>query len=143
MSQTPATPRRPLSPHLQVWRWHATMFASIVNRITGVGSILGILMAAFWLAALGATASGIWPHAYTLFITCAASPIGLLVWFGLSLAGFVHLMGGVRHLIWDLGIGLDIKSANGLAIWSLLIGVGLTLAFWALLFVSGKVVLAL
>ena len=71
----------------------------------------------------------------------AASPLGLLVWFGLSLAGFVHLTGGLRHMIWDIGAGLQPKSASSLSTWTMLLGVILTIAFWAVLFASGKVAL--
>jgi succinate dehydrogenase / fumarate reductase, cytochrome b subunit len=132
MSQN--APNRPLSPHLQIWRWHVTMLASILNRATGVASVAGIVLIAAWLVCLA-----LGRDAYSVFVTCAASPLGLLVWFGLSLAGFLHLMGGIRHLIWDLGIGFKLKSADALATWSMIIGVLLTIAFWALLFASHKV----
>ena len=76
---------------------------------------------------------------YTVFLTYAASPLGLLVWFGLSLAGFVHLTGGLRHLIWDTGAGFEPKKADQIALWTMILGVVLTLAFWAVLFATGKV----
>jgi len=133
MSQTPP---RPLSPHLQVWRWHITMFASILNRITGVGTVIGFIAVAAWLVCLA-----LGPEAYTLFMMYGKSPLGLLVWFGLSLSAFVHLMGGVRHLIWDTGAGFTPKAADQLALWTMLIGVALTVAFWAILFATGKVIL--
>lgn len=132
------SPRRPLSPHLQVWRWHTTMFSSILNRITGSAAVAGIILIAAWLVCLA-----LGRDKYTIFVTYAASPIGLVVWFGLSLAGFVHLAGGLRHLIWDLGLGFKLKSADALALWSMLLGVALTIAFWALLFATGKVMVSL
>ena len=135
MSQTP---RRPLSPHLQVWRWHVTMFSSIMHRVTGSASVAGIVAIAAWLVCLGLAALG-HREAYTQFLTCASSLPGLVVWFGLSLAGFVHLTGGLRHLIWDLGLGFQPKNADALATWTMLLGVILTIAFWAVLFMSGKV----
>ncbi len=136
MSQN--TPPRPLSPHLQVWRWHVTMFSSIMHRVTGSASVAGIIAIAAWLVCLA-----LGRETYTLFLTYAASPPGLLVWFGLSLAGFVHLTGGLRHLIWDLGLGFQPKNADALATWTMLLGVVLTIAFWAVLFMSGKVTVAL
>ncbi|WP_443748831.1 succinate dehydrogenase, cytochrome b556 subunit [Asticcacaulis solisilvae] len=134
--KTSATPRRPMSPHLQVWSWHVTMAASILNRATGIASVVGAVAVAGWLICLA-----LGPDTYTIFLTYAKSPLGLLVWFGLSLAGFVHLMGGLRHFVWDMGAGLQPRTASALALWSMIIGVLLTIAFWAWLFVSGKVVL--
>lgn len=143
MSKPPSTETayRPLSPHLQVWKFHITMFTSILHRATGLALVVGAVVVAAWLLALGLTASGYCPQAYTLFLTFGASTPGLFVWFGLSLAGFIHLTGGLRHLIWDMGLGFQLKSANALAWWSLLFGIALTLAFWAVLFATGKVVL--
>lgn len=143
MSKPPSTEAayRPLSPHLQVWKFHITMFTSILHRATGIASVVGAVMVAAWLLAIGLTASGHCPQAYTLFLSFAASPFGLFVWFGLTLASFIHLTGGLRHLIWDMGLGFKISSANALAWWSLLGGIALTLVFWAVLFATGKVVL--
>ncbi len=131
MSQTPP---RPLSPHLQIWRWHITMFSSIMHRITGSAAVAGIILVAIWLVCLA-----LGRETYTVFVQHAASPLGLLVWFGLSLAGFVHLTGGLRHLIWDTGASFDIKKADALAFWTMALGVVLTVAFWAVLFCCGKV----
>lgn len=128
------TPRRALSPHLQVWRWHITMAASILHRATGFGATAGLIMLTAWLVSLG-----MGHDAYTAFLSFGASPIGLLIWFLLSLAAFVHLTGGLRHLIWDLVIGLKPQIASQMAFWSLAAGVVLTLAFWACLFATGKV----
>jgi len=127
---------RPLSPHLQVWRWHVTMLASILNRISGGALSVGALLVGLWLLAL---AFG--PDAYATFVSLAGSPLGLLVWFGLSAALFYHLAGGIRHLIWDAGSGLTPKSANTLSTLSIVFGVVATLAFWAFLFASGRVTL--
>jgi len=142
MSQTPSqTPPRPLSPHLQVWRFHITMFTSILHRATGLALVVGSVLVAAWLLAIGVTASGLCPQAYTVFLTFAASPLGLLVWFGLSLAAFLHLTGGLRHLVWDLGQGFQLKSANAMSWWGLIGGIVLTIVFWVVLFMTGKVVL--
>jgi succinate dehydrogenase / fumarate reductase cytochrome b subunit len=134
MSNT--TPPRPLSPHLQIWRWHVTMLSSILHRVTGSASVAGIVLIAAWLICLA-----LGRETYTVFVQYASSPLGLLVWFGLSLAGFVHLTGGLRHLIWDLGFSFKPKDADALATWTMLLGVALTIAFWAVLFTSGKVTL--
>ena len=127
---------RPLSPHLQVWRWHVTMAASILNRMTGGALSVGAVLIGLWLLAL---ACG--PEAYATFARCAASPLGLLVWFGLTVALFLHLTGGVRHLIWDAGAGLSPKAADALSWGSMIVGVVGAVVFWALLFASGRVAL--
>jgi succinate dehydrogenase / fumarate reductase cytochrome b subunit len=122
-------PHRVLSPHLQIWRWHITMLASIVNRATGVGSLLGLVLVVGWLLSL----------AYTTFTSLAASKFGLVLWFLASFSGFMHLFGGIRHLIWDTGAGFSVKSANSLAAWTLILPILSTVAFWAYLFASQKV----
>lgn len=108
MTDAAKAPReRPMSPHLQVWRWHITMATSIAHRATGVALYVGALIAAAWALAL---ASG--PEAYATFQGLLGSPLGLLVMFGLTVSFFFHLANGIRHLVWDTGHGLDIKSAN-------------------------------
>jgi succinate dehydrogenase / fumarate reductase cytochrome b subunit len=125
---------RPVSPHLQVWRWHVTMLASILHRVSGVALYVGAILVVGWLAALAAGAD-----AYAVFVQYAGSPLGLLVWFGLSAASFYHLASGLRHLVWDTGAGLSPKTASALAAASLWFAVLATPAFWAWLFLSGKV----
>lgn len=127
---------RPLSPHLQIWRWHVTMAASILNRMTGGALSVGAVLVGVWLAAL---AFG--PEAYACFTGWMGSPLGLFVWFGLTVALCLHLTGGIRHLIWDTARGLSLKSADALSWASMIGGVLIAVAFWAFLFVSGRVVL--
>ncbi|HEX6860260.1 MAG TPA: succinate dehydrogenase, cytochrome b556 subunit [Caulobacteraceae bacterium] len=100
-------PPRPLSPFTTVWRWHLTMFTSIMHRVTGVGLYGGALIAAGWAIAL---ASG--PDAYAAYMGLLGSILGRIVLFGMTVALFYHLANGIRHLVWDFGHGLDIKSAN-------------------------------
>ena len=125
---------RPLSPHLQVWRWHVTMLGSILHRITGGALAGGAVLVVLWLLAL---AFG--PDAYATFTGWMGSPLGLLIWFGLTLCLAYHLAAGVRHLIWDAGEGLTPKSANALATGSIVFGVVVSVAFWAGLFMTGRV----
>ena len=127
---------RPLSPHLQVWRWHVTMAASILNRMTGGALTVGAVVVFLWLMAL---AFG--PEAYVTFVGLMGSPLGLLIWFGLTLALCLHLAGGLRHLIWDAGRGLSPKAADALSWASMIGGVLMAVVFWACLFSSGRVVL--
>jgi succinate dehydrogenase / fumarate reductase cytochrome b subunit len=129
-------PDLPLSPHLQIWRWHITMWGSILHRVTGVGLYGGAILVVAWLACLAAG-----PDVYTAYLTIAAHPLALIVWIGLTLAALYHLAAGVRHLIWDMGAGLSLKSADllvSLSIWFAILG---TIAFWAYLFMSGRIAL--
>ncbi len=123
-----------MSPHLQVWRWHVTMLTSILHRVTGVGLYLGGLIVAAWAVAL---ASG--PEAYETFMGLMGSPLGLLVMFGMSASVFYHLANGVRHLVWDFGHALDVKSANASAYIVFGFTIAATVAVWAIAFMAGAV----
>ncbi|MBU3969259.1 MAG: succinate dehydrogenase, cytochrome b556 subunit, partial [Alphaproteobacteria bacterium] len=112
------------------------MFASILNRMTGGALSVGAVIVFLWLMAL---AFG--PEAYATFTGWMGSPLGLLVWFGLTLALCLHLAGGVRHLIWDAAVGLSPKTADALSWASMIGGLVVAVAFWAFLFSSGRVVL--
>jgi len=116
-----------MSPHLQVWRWHITMLTSILHRVTGVGLYLGGLIAAAWAISLAAG-----PESYATFKALLGSPLGKFVMFGMTLSVFYHLANGVRHLVWDFGHGLDIKSANASA-WTVFgFTLAATVAVWAI-----------
>ena len=127
---------RPLSPHLQIWRWHVTMAASILNRMTGGALSVGAVLVLVWLMALA-----LGPEAYATFTVWMGSPPGLLVWFGLTVALCLHLTGGIRHLIWDAAVGLSPRSADALSWVSMIGGLLIAVAFWAFLFTSGRVAL--
>ncbi len=127
---------RPLSPHLQVWRFHLTMAGSILNRLAAGALSVGALFVVAWL---GAAAFG--SDAYARFASIMGSPLGLLIWFGLSLAGAYHLTAGIRHMIWDAGEGLTPKTATNLTIVSMVAAVVLAVGFWAALFLDGRIVL--
>jgi succinate dehydrogenase / fumarate reductase cytochrome b subunit len=102
-----ATRPRPLSPHLQVYRPQYTMVLSILHRATGVVLAVGLLLLAYWLLAL---ASG--PAEYAHATRLLASPLGLLVLAGLTLAFWYHFCTGIRHLVWDTGRGLEKAAAR-------------------------------
>ena len=127
---------RPLSPHLQIWRWHVTMLGSILHRLTGGALYFGILAVALWVMA-----AAFGPDAYATFAGLAGSPLGLLVWFGLTLAGVYHLFSGVRHLVWDTGEGLAPKTASALTTLTIAAAVIVAVGFWIALFMTGKAAL--
>ena len=96
---------RPLSPHLQVYRPQLTSVMSIMHRASGAVLATGSLLVALWLVALAAGAAVFNPVADAMH-----HPFGQLVVFGYSLALVYHGLNGIRHLMWDLRIGLEIKQ---------------------------------
>jgi succinate dehydrogenase / fumarate reductase, cytochrome b subunit len=122
-ARTPAA--RPLSPHLQVWRWHITMWGSILHRMSGVALYFGAFVAAAWAIAL---ASG--PEWYGRVMSWLAHPLGRLVLLGLTLAYFYHLGNGVRHLTWDAGKGVNPRLADMTGLAAMLFAVVATAAVW-------------
>ena len=97
---------RPLSPHLQIYRWQWTMLYSILHRATGVALGVGTLILVYWLVALS---SG--PAAFDGAQALVGSVVGRLFLFGWTFALFYHFCNGIRHLVWDTGIGFDLKVA--------------------------------
>jgi succinate dehydrogenase / fumarate reductase cytochrome b subunit len=98
---------RPLSPHMQIYRWPVTMATSITHRATGIALSAGTLLLAWWLIA---AATG--PENFATFQNLAANPLGELVLLGFVWSLAFHLLNGIRHLAWDLGYGFDVPTAN-------------------------------
>lgn len=117
---------RPLSPHLQIYRWPVTMATSILHRFTGVGLTGGMVILAWWLIA---AATG--PEAYADFIACAHSILGQAVLFAVTLAAAYHFYNGIRHLAWDAGYGFAVKTANATGIVVLILSLVTAVAFFA------------
>ncbi len=116
---------RPLSPHLQTYRWTLTMALSIVHRATGVALYFGTLLLAWWLIA---AASG--PAAYANVQAFTSSFIGRLIVFGYTWALLHHLLSGVRHFVWDLGYGFKASEREALTWGALIGGISLTVLLW-------------
>lgn len=125
---------RPLSPHLQVWRFHVTMTASILNRAAGVGMVGGVVLGVAWLACLLAG-----PEAHAACNALYGSWFGILVWIGISWSTFFHLASGIRHLIWDAGHGFSLGMANMMSWASFGFSFGATAVLWFMLFRDGVV----
>ena len=116
---------RPLAPHLQIYSPLVNMVMSIVHRITGVALYLGTLLLAWWLIAAAAG-----PDEFAFVGSVFSSPIGLLILFGYTWAFMHHLLGGLRHLIWDTGRGFSLTAIDMLC-WLTLVGsVVLTAGIW-------------
>lgn len=109
--QAKAKRERPLSPHMQIYRWPVTMATSITHRATGIALSAGTLVVAWWLIA---AASG--ADAYDTFSTYARSPLGLLIMFGFVWSLSFHLLNGIRHLFWDSGFGFEVKTAERMGV---------------------------
>jgi succinate dehydrogenase / fumarate reductase, cytochrome b subunit len=118
-------PARPLSPHLQIYRPTLTMMMSIVHRITGAGLYFGMLLLAWWLIS---AASG--PNSYAKFQWFMETLIGRLILFGFTWTLIHHMLGGIRHLIWDTGRGYGPVEREWLTLAGLIGSVGLTILIW-------------
>lgn len=110
-----ANTNRPLSPHLQVYRWEITMFLSILHRATGAALAVGALALTLWLVAVLQTGD-----TFTLFYRFAKSPVGVVVSYGFMFALVFHFLNGMRHLVWDAGVGFSTRAAK-LSGWCVLI----------------------
>ncbi len=122
---------RPLSPFM-TYRWTLTMAMSIVHRATGIALYVGTLLMAWWLIA---TASG--PGAYANIQGFTSSWIGRVVVFGYTWALLHHMLGGIRHLIWDLGYGFGPSEREWLTRAALIGSITLTIVVWIVAYVVG------
>jgi succinate dehydrogenase / fumarate reductase cytochrome b subunit len=119
--------RRPMSPHLQIYRWPVAMAVSISHRVTGVGLGIGTLLLTWWLVA-AATSNAAFERVQWFLGT----PVGMFVLFCWTLSLLLHWFSGIRHLIWDMGYGFDAPVYRP-ASWAVFIGAGvLTLLVWAI-----------
>lgn len=125
MSTTDTKTSRPLSPHLQIYRFAMTMAMSIVHRVTGIGLYLGIVLFAWWLVA---AASG--PGYFGFVNRIFGSWIGLVILFLFSWALIHHMLGGIRHLVWDTGRGLEKPMRDRMATATLVGSVIITILVW-------------
>lgn len=133
MTDASRTPReRPMSPHLQVWRWHITMATSILHRASIFALYLGLLLLAGWIAALAAG-----PETYASYAGCLGSPLGLLVLFGITVMVFFNLAYNVRQAFWDMGKGFELQTANATSLATIVFGVVAAAALWAGLLMRG------
>jgi len=117
---------RPLSPNIQIYRPQLTSVLSIANRITGVILSIGAVGLVIWLSAAAAG-----PEPYATVQQVIGSWVGLVILFGFTFAFFLHLCGGIRHLVWDTVHGFELRSIY-ISGWSVVAAsVVLTFAAWA------------
>jgi len=127
-----ADTRRPLSPHLQIYKWQVQMVTSILHRATGIALAVGTLLIMWGLLALAGGESS-----FNQFKTCIGSPIGLVLMFGWSWALFFHLCNGIRHLVQDAGAGYAIAQFVRSSWLSVIGSLVLTVLVWAYVLVGG------
>jgi len=125
MAEAKAPAARPLSPHLQIYRPSWTMMMSIAHRITGAANYFGAALVAIWLVAM-ASGSGPFDWVQDLF----GSFIGQVILFGYTWSLIHHMLGGVRHLVWDFGHGMEPVQRFAMARLTLFASVPLTIAIW-------------
>ncbi len=127
MTSSDNTPQadRPLSPHLSAYRWQLTSLLSIAHRLSGVALIIGLVALSFWLFFLGQNA-----QASALVKIIFFSWFGKLVQIGFTAAFFYHLLNGVRHLLWDFNLGLELPQVYRSGYIVIVLTLLLTLAVW-------------
>ncbi len=125
MAETRAN--QPLSPHLQIYRPLINMVMSIVHRMTGAALYAGSLLLAWWLIALAAG-----PEAFAQFQSAAGSIAGRAILFAFTWALMHHMLGGMRHMLWDTGRGFSLANIDRLSWATPITSVALTVALWAI-----------
>ena len=119
--------QNPLSPHLQIYRWHISSLLSITHRISGILNLLALILIFFWLLTLS-----LGENNYELFLSIINSFIGKFILIGFTWSMSFHILSGIRHLVWDMGYGFEIKTANISGIVVIISSLVLTTIFWLL-----------
>ena len=119
--------KNPLSPHLQIYRWHISSLLSITHRISGIINLLALILIFFWLLFLSFD-----KNSYELFLLTINSFFGKFFLIGFAWSMCFHILSGIRHLIWDFGYGFEIKTANISGIIVIISSLIFTVIFWLL-----------
>ena len=117
--------KNPLSPHLQIYRWHISSLLSITHRISGLINLLALILIFFWLIALS-----LGENNYESFLLVINSFFGKFILIGFTWSMCFQILSGIRHLVWDLGYGFEIKTANISGIIVIISSLVLTIIFW-------------
>jgi len=117
--------KNPLSPHLQIYRWHISSLLSITHRISGIINLLGLILIFYWVLVLSLGESN-----YELFLLLINSFFGKFFLIGLTWSMSFHILSGIRHLAWDLGYGFEIKTANISGLIVIISSLVLTIIIW-------------
>ena len=117
--------KNPLSPHLQIYRWHISSLLSITHRISGVINLVALILIFFWLIILSFGENN-----YELFLLIINSFFGKFILIGFTWSMTFHILSGIRHLAWDLGYGFEIKTANISGVIVIISSLIITILFW-------------
>lgn len=120
-----ARPDRPLSPHLQIYKPIVNMMMSIVHRITGAALYFGSALLAWWLISAATS-----PEYFNYVASWFQTWLGKFVMLGYTWALLHHMMGGIRHFVWDLGYGYDLDTIDKLCWGSAAISLLATALIW-------------
>ena len=119
--------KNPISPHLQIYRWHISSLLSITHRIAGVINLLALILMFFWLLTFSFGEKN-----YELFLLVINSFFGKFILIGFTWSMCFHIFSGIRHLVWDMGYGFEIKTANISGTLVILSSLVATIIFWLL-----------
>ena len=129
-----ANQQRPLSPHLGIYKWPLAMAISILHRITGVALAVGALLMVVILISVAAG-----PEAYECVREMLASKIGKTFLFLWTVALFLHLFNGIRHLVWDVGYGFEIDTTRNSGILVIIATIIMSIAVWVAAYLTSNV----
>ena len=128
MNNTEKSPdQRPLSPHLQIYRPTISMVMSVMHRLTGLSLYFGVSFLIIWFAALI-----LGPESYEKFNLLLSMQFVQIIFFLVTWAFFHHLFGGIRHFIWDFGLGFGLKSVDVLSYMTLVLSLLTTILIFLL-----------
>ena len=119
--------QNPISPHLQVYRWHISSLLSITHRIAGVINLLALILIFVWLLSLN-----LGEYNYELFLLGINTFFGKFILITFTWSMSFHILSGIRHLAWDMGYGFEIKTANISGIIVIIFSLVITIMFWLL-----------
>ena len=125
MTEAKLRSERPLSPHLSIYRVTLTMAMSVAHRTTGAALYLGTILLVWWLVAASTSARN-----FDLINGFLGTWVGRIFLFGYTWALFHHMLGGIRHLIWDTGHGLGPRERELFARLTIVGSAGLTILVW-------------
>ena len=117
--------QNPLSPHLQIYRWHISSLLSITHRISGVINLVALILVFLWLFNLS-----LGENTYSSFLSIINSFTGKFILIGFTWSMAFHILSGIRHLVWDIGYGFEINTANISGIIVIISSLVLTVIFW-------------
>ena len=119
--------QNPISPHLQIYRWHISSLLSITHRIAGVVNLIALILMFFWILTFSFSENN-----YELFLLAIDSFFGKFILIGFTWSMCFHILSGIRHFAWDMGYGFEIKTANISGILVIISSLFTTIIFWLL-----------